>query len=491
MNQRISMILPLIIYLGGVMAIALWSRKIGKKTSDTKSFVEEYFLGSRSMGGFVLAMAIITTYTSASSFVGGPGVAYKMGLGWVLLAMIQVPTAFLTLGVLGKRFAIIARRIQAVTVTEFLRVRYRNDLVVILSSIALLIFFMASMLAQFIGGARLFQSITGYPYLIGLIIFGITVILYTTVGGFRAVVLTDTIQGSMMIIASIALLWSVVHAGGGMTAVMTRLYEIDPALITPFGPDNFISKPFILSFWVLVGFAILGLPQTTVKCMGYKDSRSMHNAMIIGTFIVGFLMLCMHMVGALGRAVIPDIQVGDLAVPTLTIKLLSPFWAGVFIAGPLAAIMSTVDSMLILASAAIIKDLYLNYLCKDPEKVNPATLGRMSFISTGILGILVFIAALKPPSLLVWINLFAFGGLEAVFLWPTILGLYWKRANAIGALCSIIAGCGAFFYFTITKVTWMGTHQIVPTILVGLIAFIIGAYAGKRPDDETIKIFCV
>jgi sodium/pantothenate symporter len=233
MNQRISMILPLIIYLGGVMAIALWSRKIGKKTSDTKSFVEEYFLGSRSMGGFVLAMAIITTYTSASSFVGGPGVAYKMGLGWVLLAMIQVPTAFLTLGVLGKRFAIIARRIQAVTVTEFLRVRYRNDLVVILSSIALLIFFMASMLAQFIGGARLFQSITGYPYLIGLIIFGITVILYTTVGGFRAVVLTDTIQGSMMIIASIALLWSVVHAGGGMTAVMTRLYEIDPALITP------------------------------------------------------------------------------------------------------------------------------------------------------------------------------------------------------------------------------------------------------------------
>ncbi len=238
-----------------------------------------------------------------------------------------------------------------------------------------------------------------------------------------------------------------------------------------------------------MGFAILGLPQTTVKCMGYKDSRSMHNAMIIGTFIVGFLMLCMHMVGALGRAVIPDIQVGDLAVPTLTIKLLSPFWAGVFIAGPLAAIMSTVDSMLILASAAIIKDLYLNYLCKDPEKVNPATLGRVSFISTGILGILVFIAALKPPSLLVWINLFAFGGLEAVFLWPTILGLYWKRANAIGALCSIIAGCGAFFYFTITKVTWMGTHQIVPTILVGLIAFIIGAYAGKRPDDETIRIF--
>ncbi|MDD2206369.1 MAG: sodium/pantothenate symporter [Aminobacterium sp.] len=489
MTQRFYMILPLVLYLAGVMAIALWSRKIGKKTHDTKSFVEEYFLGSRSMGGFVLAMAIITTYTSASSFVGGPGVAYKMGLGWILLAMIQVPTAFLTLGVLGKKFAIIARRINAVTVTEFLRARYRNDAVVILSSIALLVFFMASMLAQFIGGARLFQSITGYPYLVGLIIFGVTVIIYTTVGGFRAVVLTDTIQGSMMVVASIALLWSVVHAGGGMTSVIQKLHEIDPALITPFGPNNFISKPFILSFWVLVGFAILGLPQTTVKCMGYKDARSMHNAMIVGTFIVGFLMLCMHMVGALGRAVVPNIEVGDLAVPTLTIHLLSPFWAGIFIAGPLAAIMSTVDSMLILASAAIIKDLYLNYISKEPEKVNPAAIGRMSFVVTGILGVMVFLAALRPPSLLVWINLFAFGGLEAVFLWPTILGLYWKRANATGAILSIVAGCGSFIYFTITKVKWMGAHQIVPTIAIGLIAFIIGAYIGKKPDDKTIELF--
>ncbi len=283
---------------------------------------------------------------------------------------------------------------------------------------------MASMLAQFIGGARLFESITGYSYRTGLIIFGITVIIYTTVGGFRAVVLTDMIQGVMMLFASVALLFAVTSAGGGVANIMDTLRSIDPGLLTPSGAGNSIPKPFILSFWVLVGFGILGLPQTTQKCLGFKDSKSLHNAMVIGTFVVGFVMLSMHLIGAMGRAVVPGIEIGDLAVPTLTVKLMSPFWAGIFIAGPLAAIMSTVDSMLIMCSAAIVKDLYFHYIAKnDPERLSPSKVRSMSFTVTCVVGVIVFFAAMKPPSLLVWINLFAFGGLEAVFFCPTLFGL--------------------------------------------------------------------
>ena len=488
-SVNLSMIAPLALYLVAVMGIAIWANRSAAKATTAKGFVEEYFLGSRSMGGFVLAMAIITTYTSASSFIGGPGVAYKMGLGWILLAMIQVPTAFLTLGVLGKRFAIVSRRVGAVTVTDFLRARYKNDIVVAAASTALIVFLMASMLAQSIGGARLFQTITGYPYTVGLVLFGLTVVIYTSVGGFRAVVLTDTVQGIMMILASMAILFAVVHAGGGVANIMKTLQGIDPALITPYGPKNFIAKPFILSFWVLVGFAILGLPQTTHKCMGYRDSKSMHDAMIIGTITVGFLMLVMHLVGTLGRAVIPDIAVGDMAVPTLTMKLMSPFLAGIFIAGPLAAIMSTVDSMLILSSAAIVKDLYLHYVRKDDESTSPSTLSRMSLITTAVIGVIVFVAAMNPPSLLVWINLFAFGGLEAVFLWPTVLGLYWKRANATGAVLSMFVGCGCFFLFSILKIPFFGMHAIVPTIAIAFVAFVLGTFFGKPTDEKTLRTF--
>lgn len=490
MIDHMGMIVPLILYFILIMGIALWGSRAAGKRSDTKGFMEEYFIGSRSMGGFVLAMAIITTYTSASSFVGGPGVAYNIGLGWILLSMIQVPTAFLTLGVLGKRFALIARRTNAVTITDFIRARYGSDLVVILASLSLLVFFMASMLAQFIGGARLFESVTGYSYQTGLLIFGLTVVIYTTVGGFRAVVLTDTIQGVMMLFASLAILYAVITAGGGVESIMQTLYSIDPQLLTPTGGGNAIPKPFILSFWVLVGIGILGLPQTTQKCLGYKDSRSMHNAMIIGTFVVGFTMLAMHLVGAMGRAVIPDITVGDLAVPTLTVRLMSPFWAGIFIAGPLAAIMSTVDSMLIMCSAAIVKDLYFHYIVKNDEsRLSPKKVRGMSLVVTAVVGVLVFFAAMKPPSLLVWINLFAFGGLEAVFFCPTLFGLYWKRANSTGAILSMICGAAAFFWFNITKTSIAGTTAIVPTLVIAIAAFVAGSLLGRPESEEKLKVF--
>lgn len=138
MNSKVLMLIPLAIYLMLMLFIAFRSSRI--KSSGDVNFLEEYYIGSRNMGGFVLAMTIIATYASASSFIGGPGVAYKLGLAWVLLAVIQIPTAFLTLGILGKRLAIISRRIGAVTITDYLRARYKNNMVVLMASIAILLF---------------------------------------------------------------------------------------------------------------------------------------------------------------------------------------------------------------------------------------------------------------------------------------------------------------------------------------------------------------
>ncbi len=490
MSGRLEMLIPVLIYLALSFAIAMWARSREKAGEGTRGVIEEYFIGGRSLGGFVLAMTIIASYTSASSFVGGPGVAYQLGLSWVLLAMIQVPTTFLTLGVLGKRFAIVARRTGAVTITDYLRARYKSDAVVILCSVALLIFFMAAMLAQFIGGARLFQAVTGYPYVAGLGLFGVTVVLYTALGGFRAVALTDAVQGMVMLVAAVLVLLAVIEKGGGMESCMTALERIDPGLITPSGPDNAVPRPFILSFWVLVGLGILGLPQTTQRCMAYRDSRSMHQAMIMGTLIIGFMILCAHLAGALGRAVFPHLPAGDLAMPTLIVELLPPFWAGVFIAGPLAAIMSTVDSMLLLASAAIIKDLYIHYrLGGDASRMRPSGLKRADFLVTVAVGTLVFISALEPPDLLVWINLFAFGGLEAVFLWPVVLGLYWRKANAAGAVAAIVAGLGVFFLLSVLKIPLGGVHPIVPTLALSGLAFALGVRFGRAPDRDVMKVF--
>lgn len=478
---NIMILVPMIVYLLLMFGIAIYTSKL---SSNSGSFMEEYFIGGRSMGGFVLAMTLIATYSSASSFVGGPGVAYSLGYGWILLAMIQVPTAFLTLGVLGKKFAIISRKINAVTVTDYLKARYDNKFIVISTSIAMIVFFAASMVAQFIGGAKLFEAVTGYSYVVGLIIFGVAVVIYTTIGGFRAVAITDAIQGIVMVLATVFLLYAIINTGGGMENITSKMLISNPEALTPTAGGK-IPIPFILSFWVLVGFAVLGLPQTTVRCMGFKDSKSLHRAMVIGTVVVGFLMLGMHLVGAIGAYVVPGLS-GDGAIPGITVSVLPPVLAGIFIAGPLAAIMSTVDSMLILSSASIIKDLYLNY---GKGNIEEKYIDRISFITTGVIGAVVFVFALKPPSIIVWINLFAFGGLEAAFLWPTILGLYWKKANATGAILSIVFGIGSFFIFTIYKIKPLGMHQIVPTLIVALLAFIIGSVFGKETDKKTLELF--
>ena len=251
--NRTLIIIPIAIYLIAMLYIAY---RVNNIKNSSKSFTNEYYLGSRSMGGFVLAMTIVATYVGASSFIGGPGIAYNLGLGWVLLACIQVPTAFFTLGVLGKKLSIISRKLNAITIFDVLKARYNNGFLNVLASIMLIVFFISAIVAQFIGGARLFEAVTGLSYLTGLIIFSSVVIIYTTFGGFRAVTLTDAIQAVIMFTATIVLFVVILKHGNGMENIMMKIKDIDPNLLRPDSGGN-IAKPFIMSFWILVGIGIL------------------------------------------------------------------------------------------------------------------------------------------------------------------------------------------------------------------------------------------
>ncbi len=485
MNSQL--LIPMFIYLIAVFGLAFYARK----TRDTKNgFLNDYLIGNRNMGGFVLAMTLAATYAGASSFIGGPGAAYKFGLGWVLLAMIQVPTAWLTLGVLGKKFAIEARRHNALTLNDILFARFKSRRVVIFTSLSLLLAFFGAMVVQLVGGARLLQSVAGISYHQGLFIFTATIGLYTCIGGFRAVVLTDSVQGLMMIIGTTALLIGVIYAGGGLGEIMTSLHEIDPALITPQGPDNFISQPFILSFWVLVCFGIIGIPPIAARCMTYQSSKALHKGMIISTAVMTFLMLGLHLSGALGRAIIPDLTHTDQIMPVLMITVLPPVVAGIFLAGPMAAIMSTIDSQLIQASATLLKDLYLNYInpkgLKDPKMEQK--LPVFSMWVTSIFLLLVLAASLNPPDMIIWLNLFALGGMQAVFLWPLILGLYWKKATAKGAFSSMVTGLVTYTLFALFEPDMGGVHAIVPTLALNLTVFVLVSSYQHRFSNKSQQL---
>ncbi|ATG73127.1 sodium/pantothenate symporter [Zobellella denitrificans] len=478
-----ELLLPLVIYLAAMLGLGVW---LGRRPARG-GFVQDYFLGNRSMGGFVLAMTMVATYASASSFIGGPGAAYRLGLGWVLLAMIQVPTVWLTLGVLGKQFAHIARRVEALTINDMLRARYQSPLVVVLAALGLLAAFVATMVVQFIGGARLLETVTGLPYEGGLVLFAVTVLLYTLIGGFRAVVITDAVQGVLMLLGTLVLLAGVLHAGGGAAALFAGLAEIDPGLVRPQGPDEMLGISFMLSFWVLVCFGVIGLPHSAVRCLAYKDSAAMHRGIVIGTLVGALLMFGMHFAGALGRVLVPDLTVPDKVMPTLMLAVLPPLVAGLFLAGPMAAIMSTIDSQLIQASATLVKDLYLNYLSRTPP--SPAAIKGASRLVTLVLGLVVLWAALSPPDMIIWLNLMAFGALQAIFFWPLVLGLYWWRGNSAGALASMVTGAlgyGLLLHFGIKP---LGLHAIVPSLALSGLAYVLGSLLTAPPPDEVRRLF--
>ncbi|MCR1834894.1 sodium/pantothenate symporter [Oceanobacillus caeni] len=454
---------------GTVVLIFLVGLFASRQKESSESFLQDYYLGGRSLGGFVLAMTMMATYGSASSFIGGPGVAYNEGLGWVLLSVTQIATGYFTLMILGKRFAIVARQYKAITIVDFLKERYQSKWVVLLSAFSIVIFLFSTMAAQWIGGGRLIESLTGLPYTSALFIFVITVLVYVTFGGFRAVTLTDAIQGMIMLIGTLILLIGVVLAGGGVSNIIQDLRMENPNLITPYGADGTLTPSYISSYWILVGIGVVALPQIAVRAMSYKDTKSLHRALIIGTIVVGFIMLNMHLVGVFARSVMPGIEIGDTVMPLIALEVLPPWLAGIVLAAPLAAIMSTVDSLLLLVSSTIVKDVYINYIKPEASR---KTIQRLSMGVTGILGIIVFLMAIDPPDLIIWMNLFAIGGLEVTFMWPIIMGLYWKKGNKYGAIASMVVGAVSYVLFESFYPDPLGMHTVVTAMFFSFIAYV-------------------
>ena len=509
-GRQIAILAILVGYMMINAFAGVWISRASARKNAGNGFIQNYFVGGRTMGGVVLAMTLIATYTSASSFLGGPGLAASWGLTQSWVAAIQIGTAFLTLGIVGKKLGLISRRIKAVTISDYLRARYKSPAVDIICSIMLVVFFITQMIAQFKGGATLLQSVTGLSYISALVLFSAVVIIYTSIGGFKAVVITDTIQGFIMACGTFLLLFFVIRAGGGMENILAYNAANNPGwdLIGKgaYGADIAALRPgYLISFWVLVGVGVLGLPQTAVRSMGFKDTESLHKAMIWGTVVVGILMIGMHFAGTLALPLVGEEQLAntDSIIPYVVNKYMPVWAAGLFLAAPLAAVMSTVDSLLILASATILKNLYITYIAKKDAReavradqdenaaVSESTEKKLkysSFALTIILGMIVFILAMNPPSILVWINLFAMGGLEATFFWPLIGGLYWKRGNSAACIASIICGVSTFVFFNLNKIAPFGIHEIVLGLLAGGIAyFIVGMLNKNEPDADMLE----
>ena len=481
MNGNLMVLLPLLGFMAGMLALGFYVRR----QSAAGGFLSNYFVGGQSLGGFVLAMTMVATYSSVSSFVGGPGMAYEIGFGWIYMAVIQTMTIFLVLGIFGTRVARLARRIHAVTIVDIIRHRYRSDALAAVAAFVIVLFFAASMVAQFVGGAQLFAAVTGYSYELGLVLFGIVVVIYTSIGGFRAVALTDTCCAIVMMLGIVLLFYYVLAAGGGFAAILENLRTAHPAMLTPTAEGRMPISLYV-SQWLLVGALTIALPQSVVRGISYRSSRDMHRAMIIGTVVIAFMNIAVNLVGVLGRGVLgvdaKTLGGVDSVIPQLMAHVMPPELLGFAIIGPLAASISTISGVLIVASSAVVKDVYLHHAQKHGRDVPEERLRRLSMGVTAVLGVIVFILAVSPPSLIWLINMFAFGGLETAFFWVLVFGLFTRWANRTGALAAMAGGTVIYCAAMAFGIKPLGLHPISVGITASLVLFLAGSYVGRRSE---------
>ena len=481
MNGNLMVLLPLLGFMAGMLALGFYVRR----QSAAGGFLSNYFVGGQSLGGFVLAMTMVATYSSVSSFVGGPGMAYEIGFGWIYMAVIQTMTIFLVLGIFGTRVARLARRIHAVTIVDIIRHRYRSDALAAVAAFVIVLFFAASMVAQFVGGAQLFAAVTGYSYELGLVLFGIVVVIYTSIGGFRAVALTDTCCAIVMMLGIVLLFYYVLAAGGGFAAILENLRTAHPAMLTPTAEGRMPISLYV-SQWLLVGALTIALPQSVVRSISYRSSRDMHRAMIIGTVVIAFMNIAVNLVGVLGRGVfgVDAKALGgvDSVIPQLMAHVMPPELLGFAIIGPLAASISTISGVLIVASSAVVKDVYLHHAQKHGRDVPEERLRRLSMGVTAVLGVIVFIMAVSPPSLIWLINMFAFGGLETAFFWVLVFGLFTRWANRTGALAAMAGGTVIYCAAMALGIKPLGLHPISVGITASLVLFLAGSYVGRHSE---------
>lgn len=480
-----DVLVPLLLYLLATFLVAAYLRRY-LTTRRQGKFQDAFFIGDRSLGPVILAFTMLASMASAGTFIGAPGVAYDVGFGWALVVMGQIGAAYYVLGILGKKFAIIARKIQAVTITDLFYARYQSPIVVLGAAIGIIIFISAYMVAQFAGGARILEGVTGLPYQTGVLIFGTVVIVYTAVGGFRAVAVTDAIQGVLMLLGGVILWIAFMIRTDGFGAVIGELAAEQPEMLTLPGPLG-LTPMVMFSYFMLFGIAAIGLPHAAVRAMAYRDSISMHRAMMYSLVIMALFSFFFVTLGAAMRVLYPNADTPDAVLPTFIVDTLPGWLAGVVLAAPLAAMMSTVDSFLLVMSSAIVKDIYLNYINRE---ASDTAVSRLSYLSTLVIGVVVVLIALTPPAYVQFVVVFALGGLQSMFIAPIVFGLFWKRATRWGAIASMYAGLVSYLTLEIGfPDLFGGLINLVPALVLSVVSMVVVSLLTPKPSDEIIQVF--
>ncbi|MEI3397726.1 sodium:solute symporter family transporter [Blautia stercoris] len=470
----------LVLYLG-IMAFIGWYA--GRKTNS----LGDFFVLSGKAGVVVSGIAYFSTQFSMGTFLGTPGTIY--GVGYAGMA-ISVPGAvfcmILPALLVGRKLITLGHKYGFLTMADYLTDRYDSKVMSGVLGIMMLFFLIPMMGAQIIGAGVIVHVFTGLPEWVGVVGMGVIVILYCMTGGMQGAMMTDVIQGSLMIATAIVTFVVSIVMGGGFSNINQTLHSMNEAYLTFPGANGYMPWTYYVSNIVLWSFFTMGQPHLFTKFFAMKDHKTMFKAILLGTAGMFFSATLIEWAGVNGIATIQNIEKADQIVPMILQRGLNPFLASIFIAGIVAAGMSTIDGILVTTTGAVTRDIYQKLVNKN---ATDESVMKLSKVVTVIIGILVICFGVFQPGSIFEINLFAFSGM-AIFVVPILFGIYWKKATAKGAIAAVVTGVISLLLFTLNpsvKALALGFHALFPTTIISAIVMVIVSKFTKAPSQETIE----
>jgi SSS family transporter len=489
-----------IIYTMGMLALGLWASRRVKHADD-------YAVARQSYGPVTLALAFAATGASGATFLGLPGLAYSNGVSVMWYAFCYPVGIYLGILICLRAVTQSGNAFGSRSIPEFLGDRYGSDRIRIIAALmSLTLFFYLA--GQLVAGLVMFESLLGLSQGTALVITVSVLMLYVTLGGAHADILTDSVQGAVMLViaAGVAVLFVVgFGVAGGLPGLIQILGEINPDNLRVFHPRaQIVGSPWAVTAIIIAHIPFGMMPHIGNKLWALRDDSARRRFLILA-FISAMVLPAMALGGLLARVHLGDSLLDEGAnqvIPELFAKLFPSWLAGLLGIAVLCAVMSTADGLVVSSAQVVANDLYRCSLAKywSPQLAEDALDKRVLLISRwATVAVLLISAGLAwmllnvNIALLVWMGI---GGITSAMAGPLIIGSLWNGVTEKGALSGMLTGfiCFSLLHTQSIPVNWLleqGPNPFACAALSSLsgVAVTILISQVASPPQERLRAF--
>ena len=461
LDSHLVVILLLFAYLGAMIYHAWRGNRATKNITD-------FYIGGRNMGGVAIGISFVATYASTNAFVGIAGQAYDYGSRWLFIGVFAVFFTIVAWHLVAPRLRQFTEILGSVTIPDFIGFRFNSTGSRLLAGLIVIGASVLYLTAIFKGAGHLLSAALDISYVVSIWVIFIVVVAYTAAGGFISVVKTDVVQGLLMGVAAIVLIWGVSNLAGGVFTIVQLVDSQNSS--TEAWTDNEISLPVLFGIFTAMTIKLIVEPRQLSRFYALKNEKATRQGKwisIVGVFIL-FLMLAP--IGLYARIIFPDGGIApDLIVPTLlgSGQYFHPGIGAFIIVAMTAAAMSSIDSVLLVTASTCERDVV--HLIRCP-KSDVAAL-RVTRISVVLFALAATVIALDPPGTIISITALS-GSIYAVcFIPAVIIGLFWRKGNGYAVSGSILSGIAMLIIASITD-AFGSVHAIFPATIVSSAIYI-------------------